>query len=144
MASRRLVLDANILIRAVLGKRVRAIIVAHAAEAEFFVPEVAYADALHYLPQILIKQGRAAEAEGVRDYFAQLQRVVLPVSEEAYVAQRAGALARIEKRDPDDWPILAAALALACPIWTEDNDFFGTGVPTWTTDRVEIYLKRAD
>ncbi|WP_455227346.1 PIN domain-containing protein [Lautropia mirabilis] len=29
----------------------------------------------------------------------------------------------------------------ACPIWTEDQDFFGTGVPTWTTDRVELYLK---
>ena len=22
----------------------------------------------------------------------------------------------------------------------EDRDFFGAGVPTWTTDRVELYL----
>jgi hypothetical protein len=29
---------------------------------------------------------------------------------------------------------------LGCPIWTEDTDFFGCGVATWTTDRVEIYL----
>jgi hypothetical protein len=29
---------------------------------------------------------------------------------------------------------------LGCPIWTEDNDFFGAGVPTWTTDRVELFL----
>ena len=28
-----------------------------------------------------------------------------------------------------------------CPIWTEDNDLFGTGVPTWSTTTVEIYLK---
>ena len=48
-------------------------------------------------------------------------------------------LARIETRDPDDWPILATAMALDCPVWTEDNDFFGTGVPTWTSDRVELY-----
>ncbi|MEP7369704.1 MAG: PIN domain-containing protein [Dermatophilaceae bacterium] len=27
------------------------------------------------------------------------------------------------------------------PIWTEDQDFFGTGFPTWTTDRVELYLR---
>jgi len=27
-------------------------------------------------------------------------------------------------RDPEDWPILAAALALDFPIWTEDTDFF--------------------
>ncbi|WP_255641375.1 PIN domain-containing protein [Isoptericola luteus] len=43
-------------------------------------------------------------------------------------------------RDPDDWPILAVALMLECQVWTEDNDFFGTGVPIWTTDRVGIYL----
>jgi hypothetical protein len=27
------------------------------------------------------------------------------------------------------------------PIWTEDYDFFGCGVATWTCDRVEIYLR---
>ncbi|MCA5894378.1 hypothetical protein LEP48_13625 [Isoptericola sp. NEAU-Y5] len=54
--------------------------------------------------------------------------------------QAGPALARIEMRDPDDWPILAVALMLECQVWTEDNDFFGTGVPIWTTDRVGIYL----
>lgn len=47
---------------------------------------------------------------------------------------------RIGLRDPMDWPVVAAALALDCPIWTEDKDFFGTGVATWTTDCIEIYL----
>ena len=37
--------------------------------------------------------------------------------------------------------ILAAALAIGCPIWTEDTDFFGCGVPTWTTSRVAMYLR---
>jgi len=36
-------------------------------------------------------------------------------------------------RDDDNWPVLAASLALACPIWTEDQDFFGTGASVWTT-----------
>jgi hypothetical protein len=49
-------------------------------------------------------------------------------------------LVRIEKRDPDGWPILATAMAFDCPVWTEGQDIFGAGVPTWTTDRVEIYL----
>ena len=31
---------------------------------------------------------------------------------------------RLGARHPEDWPILAAALALGCPIWTEDTDFF--------------------
>ena len=34
------------------------------------------------------------------------------------------------------WP----ALLLSCPIWTEDRDFFGTGVATWTTGLVELYF----
>lgn len=50
------------------------------------------------------------------------------------------ARARIEHRDERDWPGLAAALLMNCPIWTEDQDFFGTGIPTWTTATVEIYL----
>ncbi len=45
---------------------------------------------------------------------------------------------------PEDWPVIACALALECPIWTEDRDFFGAGVPTWTTDRVELYLANAE
>jgi predicted nucleic acid-binding protein len=49
----------------------------------------------------------------------------------------------MEKRDEDDWPILAATLTLNCPIWTEDTDFFGCGIATWTTDRVEFYLEKA-
>jgi predicted nucleic acid-binding protein len=47
---------------------------------------------------------------------------------------------RIGFRDPDDWPILASALALGCPIWTEDSDFFGCGVATWTSNSIEIFL----
>jgi PIN domain len=30
---------------------------------------------------------------------------------------------------------------LQIPVWTEDQDFFGTGLATWTTDRVELYLR---
>jgi len=44
-------------------------------------------------------------------------------------------------RDETDWPVLATALALACGVWTEDADFFGTGVAVWTTGRVEIFLR---
>jgi len=50
-------------------------------------------------------------------------------------------MARIGARDPMDWPVVAAALALGCPIWTEDQDFFGVGVPTWTSARVDVYLR---
>jgi predicted nucleic acid-binding protein len=47
---------------------------------------------------------------------------------------------RIAIRDINDWSIIALALMLDCPIWTEDNDFFGAGVATWTSDRIHLYL----
>ncbi|MFM7408759.1 MAG: PIN domain-containing protein [Cuspidothrix sp.] len=27
-----------------------------------------------------------------------------------------------------------------CPIWTEDQDFFGTGIATWRTKNIEIFF----
>lgn len=139
-AGPRIVLDANILIRAVLGRRVKKIITDHAEHAEFFAPELAYAESERHLPEILAKHDRADQIDQALAYLGGLQAVVLPVPEEVYESVRAAALSRIESRDPDDWPVLAAALVIECPIWTEDRDFFGTGVPTWTTDRVELYL----
>ena len=57
MESRALVLDANILIRAVLGQRVRLILEAHADDISFFVPESAYAEAEEHLAALVIKRG---------------------------------------------------------------------------------------
>lgn len=144
-AERRLVVDANILIRAVLGPRARNIILEHADRTAFFAPEVAYDDARKYLPTLAAKRGAAPEAATrtleVLDAF---EGVVLAVAQETYEVARLDAEARLEGRDLDDWPILATAMVLDCPIWTEDQDFFGTGVPTWTTDRVELYLNNTD
>jgi len=61
MSSKAIVLDANILIRAVLGKRVRELITAHAEDVRFFAPDVAYADARKYLPGLLKKRGISPE-----------------------------------------------------------------------------------
>lgn len=65
---------------------------------------------------------------------------------EVYGRFETAARQRLKKRDEEDSPVLATALALECPIWTEDADFFGAGVATWTTDRVELLLSesRAD
>lgn len=143
VAGPRIVLDANILARAVLGRRVKAVIAEHAEHADFFAPESAYGEAERHLPAILAKHGRAKQIDDALDYLLVLRAVVLPVPEEVYGSRREAALTRIESRDPDDWPVLAAALVIDCPIWTEDKDFFGVGVPTWTTDRVQIYLRDA-
>ena len=59
---------------------------------------------------------------------------------ELYAGMQQQALQRIAVRDADDWPVLACAMTLGCPVWTEDADFFGTGVATWTSDRIALYL----
>ena len=38
--------------------------------------------------------------------------------------------------------VLGKRVVLDCPIWTEDRDFFGMGIPTWTSDLVDVYLRR--
>jgi hypothetical protein len=38
---------------------------------------------------------------------------------------------------------VATALALTAGIWTNDNDFLGTGVATWTTDTITAWLAQS-
>ena len=128
--------------RAVLGRRVRQNIETHIEHAAFFAPDVAFVDARRHLPDVVRKRGGDdAAVAAALELLDAVARNVDEIEADAYESHRSAALARIEKRDPDDWPILATAMALDCPVWTEDNDFFGTGVPTWTSDRVELYLK---
>ncbi|MBV9300860.1 MAG: hypothetical protein JOY62_12430 [Acidobacteriaceae bacterium] len=54
MPGKALVIDANILIPAVLGKRVRKMIETYTGEVSFFVPEAAFADAEKHLPELMI------------------------------------------------------------------------------------------
>ena len=138
MSNKAIVLDANILIRAVLGKRVRELIVSNAGTVQFFAPDVAYADARKYLPALLEKRG--VNSESALTVLDALESVVQPLELGVYSGLQAAALQRIAMRDADDWPVLACAMTIACPVWTEDADFFGTGIATWTTDRVELYL----
>jgi predicted nucleic acid-binding protein len=138
MRDKSIVLDANILIRAVLGKRVRELIIENASTVKFFAPDVAYDDARKYLPALLEKRNvNSAVAMTVLDA---LESVVQPLEFAHYAGLQQPALQRIALRDADDWPVLACAMTIGCPVWTEDADFFGTGVATWTSDRVELYF----
>lgn len=138
MQNKAIILDANILIRAVLGKRVRDLIVTHAAKVKFFAPDVAYSDARKYLPSLLEKRG--VEAVAAMRVLDNLESLVQSIDIEFYVGMRRQALRRIAARDADDWHVIACAMVIGCPIWTEDADFFGTGVATWTSDRVAQYF----
>jgi predicted nucleic acid-binding protein len=139
---RGLVLDANILMRAVLGRRVRELLERYEDSATFYSPDVCLDDARDYLSQVLEKRGLNVES-GLA-ILEQISQLVVLVDRSLYSDYERLARERIEIRDPDDWPVVAVALMLDLPIWTEDQDLFGSGVATWTTDRVEVYLKASD
>ncbi len=141
MPNRALVVDANILVRAVLGKRVREVMEAHAENVSFFVPEAAYGEAEEHIAALVVKRG--GDADKALALLRSLGRLLERVGDEVYGDFEAEARERLEMRDQDDWPILATALALGCPIWTEDSDFFGCGVATWTSNRVQVFLREA-
>lgn len=61
---------------------------------------------------------------------------------DAYEHRREDADARLQEGGKSDWPLLAAALALEGEIWSDDRDFFGVGVPVWST--FNVGLVRAD
>ena len=138
----KIVLDANILIRAVLGKKVRNTIQKYANSAQFFTPDVCFADARKYLPALFAKRNLPAdEAIAV---LQELTNFIAAVDANLYEIYEVEAKQRIAVRDIDDWPIVAVSLMLDCPVWTEDSDFFGTGVSTWTSDRVHLYLSKGE
>jgi len=141
MPSRALVVDANILVRAVLGKRVRLVIEAYAESVSFFVPEVSFAEAEEHLPALAIKRG--GDPSKSLAFLQTLGRMVEMIGSDVYGEFEVEARERLGQRDPEDWPILASALALGCPIWTEDTDFFGCGVATWTSRSVQMFLRDA-
>jgi predicted nucleic acid-binding protein len=52
------------------------------------------------------------------------------------------AMRLIGGRDPDDAELVALALSLDIPIWTNDRDFEGTSVRCYTTARLLKLLER--
>lgn len=137
MAERSLVLDANIVLRGVLGRRVGELIERYVTDVGLFAPDTVFLEVEEYLPQLTAKVGISIERATAM--YERLSKLVQELPQPVYGEYEAAARARIARVDPDDWQVIAGAMVLDCPIWTEDRDFFGTGVATWTTDRVELY-----
>ena len=134
----KLVLDANILIRAVLGSQVSFLLRKYFDQVLLVTPDIAFVEAETHLPRLLgYRAIPVAQGMAMLDFLHNLVNII-QLSD--YADFENVARQRLDRRDPDDWPMVAAALTLDCPIWTEDTDFFGCGVATWTSDRVEMFL----
>jgi predicted nucleic acid-binding protein len=124
MERKRLVLDANILIRGCFGQRVRLILANHADQADFFVAQAALSEAGRYVLDLARRRG--LDEVVCQEALQSLLTVVQVVDDEWLAHAR---------------PTLALCLQLECAVWTEDQDFFGSGVATWTCATVDRYLR---
>ena len=141
----RLVVDTSVLVGELLRAKGRQRL--GDDRLELFLPERMWTEATVELPRRTAAFGRARRlgSEIVEELtsacLGAVQSNVAIIDEAVYAAAADEALAR-SRRDPDDWPAVACALVLSAGIWTNDNDYLGTGVPTWTTETLQIWLDR--
>lgn len=91
-----------------------------------------------YLPRLLV--ARNIDPEHALALLEDFESITHALDESMFVSMREEALARIERRDAEDWPVLSAALGLGLPIRTQDQDSFGTGVSTGRPTGSHVYL----
>jgi predicted nucleic acid-binding protein len=143
----RLIVDASVLVAEGLRERGRKLL-AHSS-LDLAISTEAWSETEHELGRrvgVLARRGYLGTADPatVRDEALALvvSRVVI-VARAFYESRLAEGQRRVP-RDPRDAPTVALALALDCGIWTADHDFFGAGVPVWTTETLILHLAAED
>lgn len=115
---------------------------------ELFLPEQMWVEARVELPRRIAAFVRrrgldpTVGEELSRLCLEAIEANVVVLDEAIYAAVEDEARAR-SLRDPADWPVVGCALALSAAIWTNDIDFLGTGVATWTTETLQAWLERS-
>jgi predicted nucleic acid-binding protein len=132
----RLVADANVMLSAVLGGRAK-LVFDHAQVEEIFTAAPTFAEVEEY--SIVLARKKRLPADVLLLTVAALPVTVVDPSQYASTLPRSRKL--IARRDPDDVEILALALHLALPLWSNDKDFEETGVELLTTEAVLRQLK---
>ncbi len=129
-------LDASTAIAEVLRQRGLALF--QDERLELYMSEEAWSETRHELEKrVAILAGRRGFLAAERDALLRatteaLSACLYVVPTEAYAPFQTAALHRIPQ-DPNDWPSVALALAIDAGVWTEDRDFFGSGLATWRT-----------
>jgi predicted nucleic acid-binding protein len=132
-AAGQIAADANVLLSAATGRA--ALKIFTQSSLEVVSTSLNIKEVREYIPAMAEKYEMAAE-------LLESQFQLLAVREfgiREYQSSLEKARRKIGKRDPDDVDLLALALELEIPIWSNDGDFEGTGVEWFTTAQL---LKR--
>lgn len=141
----RLVMDVSVLIGELLRAAGRDRL--GDARLELFLPERVWSDVQREWPRRIAAFAhrrdipQSAAVELVRLCLVAVEANVTIVDEAVYAPLEDEARSR-SLRDPNHWPLVACALSLSAGIWTVDNDLLGTGVATWMTQSLRVWLQR--
>jgi len=124
----KLVADANVLLAAVLGGRARDVL-RHPEIDELLTPEITLAEVQEYA--VILARKRRLSLDILLLAIAALPVTV--VEQAVYASALARARRLIARRDPNDVDVLALALHMKLPLWSNDNDFEATGIEWYTT-----------
>lgn len=123
----RVAADANVLLSAICGKA--ALKVFTRASVEVVTTEQALSEVREYLPEMARRYKMMPEV-----LESQLKLLAVKVYKpREYKDKLAEARRRIGGRDPEDIELLALAVSLRIPVWSNDNDFEDSGVEWYTT-----------
>lgn len=124
----RLVADANVLLAAVLGGRAKAVL-QHPEIEELLTAEATFAEVQEYA--VVLARKKRFSLSTLLLAIAALPVTV--VEEAVYASALPQARKLIAQRDPDDVDVLALALHMGLPLWSNDNDFEETEIEWYTT-----------
>ncbi len=130
----RLVADANVLLSALIGGRAR-LALTHPSVEAVYAAAATLAEVQEYMSTLARKKRLPLDVL----LLALAALPVVVVERADYERNVAETTHRLGRRDPDDVDVLALALHLGVPIWSNDDDFRETGVEWFTTARL---LKR--
>jgi predicted nucleic acid-binding protein len=133
----KLIVDANILLSAVIGGQAAKILLHPKIEA-LFTTESVLDEVRQYAP--VLARRRRLPVDLVLLAAATLPVRTIPVID--YSNFLPEAQRRIGQRDPDDAFLLALALFLEIPIWSNDKDFQISGMQTITTSLLLMELTK--
>jgi predicted nucleic acid-binding protein len=128
-----ILLDANILVSAIIGVQTKRVLAGAIQQGLILgVPEPQIREAVRVLTGKL-----GLTHQDAKIALETVMAGLIPLGAEFYEANEEAARQRLHRRAQSDWPVLAAALTIDGGIWTHDRDFFGTGVPVWSSRNLQ-------
>lgn len=135
----RLVADANVLLSAVIGGQAKSVL-EHPGVESVVTTAVTFEEVQAYAGHLA--QKKRLDLELVLLAVATLPVAIVP--REQYKEALPRARRKVGKRDPDDVEILALAMHLEWPLWSNDNDFEVAGIEWCTTAELLQRLRLAE